>query len=63
MAEADSGEMSEDENAMIVALHHGNQPSPDDPVAKALEARGLAQRSGASWELTSEGTEYLAKLA
>jgi hypothetical protein len=64
MAEADSGEMSEDEIAMMVALHHGNKPSPDDPVCKALEARGLAQRSAvASWELTLEGTEYVAKLA
>jgi hypothetical protein len=64
MKEADGEEMSEDEIAMVVALHHGNHPSPDDPVCKALEARGLAQRSAdASWELTLDGTEYVAKLA
>ena len=34
--------LSEDEIAMMVALHHGNEPSPEDPLCKALEARGLS---------------------
>lgn len=64
MTKADREQMSEDEQAMIVALHHGSQPSVEDPMCKALEARGLAQRSAesSSWELTPGGVAYLAEL-
>jgi hypothetical protein len=63
MSQADREQMSEEEIATIVALHHGNPPGPDDPVGKALQARGLARRSAdATWELTSEGEEYIAQL-
>lgn len=55
--------LSEDEIALIVALHHGNDARPDDPLCKALEARGLAHRSKeSSWELTQAGVEYVAQL-
>jgi hypothetical protein len=61
----DSTDMSDDENAMLVALQHGNRPRDEDPVAKALEARGLVGRSsdGSSWELTPSGAGYVAELA
>jgi hypothetical protein len=60
----DSRDMSEDEHAMLVALQHGNTPRDEDPVAKALEARGLVGRSsdGRSWELTPSGAGYVAGL-
>jgi hypothetical protein len=56
--------MSEDETAMIVALSHGNAPRTDDPIAKALEARGLFERAadGDPWHLTPSGAGYLAEL-
>lgn len=57
-------EMSEDEIAMIVALHKGTDPRPEDPVCLALEARGLARRAAdASWELTPAGVSYVTELA
>ena len=62
MTKADHDQMSEDEVAMIVALDHGNEPRLDDPVCKALEARGLARSAGSSWELTPEGSERLTQL-
>jgi hypothetical protein len=57
-------DMSEEENAMIVALRQRNSPRGEDPIAKALEARGLARRTnGGSWELTPAGSDYLAELS
>jgi hypothetical protein len=63
MMKADVEQMSEDEDGMIVALSHGSEPRLDDPVCKALEARGLARSAGSSWELTRLGAEYLSKLS
>ena len=64
MTKPDHEQMSEDEVAMIVALDHGSEPRLDDPICKALEARGLARRSErSSWELTREGTEHLTELS
>ena len=56
--------MSDDENAMLVALHNGNNPRDEDPLAKALETRGLAARAddGSAWQLTPAGTAYLTEL-
>jgi hypothetical protein len=63
MMKPDHDPLSEDEIAMMVALHHGNEPSPDDPLCNALEARGLARRSAESaWELTPAGVDYVAHL-
>jgi hypothetical protein len=62
VTKSDHERMTEDENAMIVALHAGSQPNPDDPLCKALEARGLARRSHASWELTADGVDHVAEL-
>lgn len=60
----DSRDMSDDEKAMLVALQHGSTPREEDPVAKALEARGLVGRGsdGRSWELTPAGAGYVADL-
>jgi hypothetical protein len=62
MSHADHEDMSEDEDAVIVALHNGSEPSGHDPVCKALEARGLARSAKSSWELTPAGVDYLAQL-
>ena len=61
----DSKDMSDDEKAMLVALQHGNRPRDEDPIAKALEARGLVERTGdgSSWELTPAGVGYVADLS
>ena len=59
----DTSDMTEDENAMIVALQHGTEPRVADPIAKALEARGLARRTAqGSWELTADGKAYVPEL-
>ena len=60
----DTADMTDDENAMIVALQHGTEPRAGDPIAKALEARGLARltEGGESWELTPDGKAYVPEL-
>lgn len=60
----DTSDMTEDENAMVVALRHGTEPRAEDPIAKALEARGIARptEQGDSWELTPEGDAYVPEL-
>jgi len=57
-------EMSDDEKAMLVALHNGNDPREEDPLAKGLETRGLAARTndGSAWQLTPAGSDYLSEL-
>jgi hypothetical protein len=56
--------LSEDEDAMIVALRQGHSPRGEDPIAKALEARGIARRTqDGSWELTPAGSDHLADLS
>ena len=63
MTSAGHEQMSEEEIAMIVALHNGTEPRPEDPMCLALEARGLARRAaGASWELTPDGVRYVSEL-
>lgn len=49
---------------MIVALCNGTRPRAEDPIAKALEARGLARRTeqGDAWELTTDGDSYVPEL-
>ena len=56
-------DMSEEENAMLVALRHGNMPRDEDPIAKALEARGLVERVRGrnSWDLTPSGAVHVAE--
>jgi hypothetical protein len=59
-----SDDMTDEENALLVALYQGNEPRAEDPVAKALEARGLAQRAddGRSWVLTPSGCRHVSDL-
>jgi len=58
---ADYRNLSEDEVALIVAMQGGYEPRAEDPLVKALEARGVArasQTNGQTWSLTDAGVEY-----
>jgi hypothetical protein len=53
--------LSEDELALIVAMQGGFEPRAEDPLVKALEARGVARASptkGKTWSLTDSGVAY-----
>ena len=58
MTQPDHDPLSEDEIAMIVSLHNGNEPRSEDPVCKALEARG----SWRSAKSVLAGVDYIAQL-
>ena len=56
---ADTRDMSEEEIAMIVALVNGQDPAGEDPLCKALEARGLVTRTDAAgWTFTEAGAAF-----
>jgi hypothetical protein len=58
---ADLKNLSGDEAALIVAMQGGFEPRAEDPVVKALEARGVARASetdGKAWSLTESGLAY-----
>lgn len=58
---ADVDDLSEEEVALIVAMQGGFEPRPDDPLVKALQARGLArtgEASGRAWSLSDPGAAY-----
>jgi hypothetical protein len=55
----DVSDISEDEVALILAMQGGFEPRADDPLVRALEARGLAsEASGHAWSLTESGVAY-----
>jgi hypothetical protein len=61
LASADVGAMTEEEVALIVAMQGGFEPRSEDPLVKALEARGFAhagQTSGDAWTLTESGIAF-----
>jgi hypothetical protein len=58
---ADFSNLSEDEVALIVAMQGGFEPRAEDPLVKALEARGIARGEpdrGNAWSLTDSGFAY-----
>ena len=60
---ADFRNLSEDEVALIVAMQGGFEPRAEDPLVKALEARGIARGQtdhGHAWSLTDLGVAYRA---
>jgi hypothetical protein len=54
--------LSEEEVALIVAMQGGFEPRAEDPLVKALEARGIVRASKAhgekAWSLTDTGVAY-----
>lgn len=55
---ADLRDLSEEEIAMLVALQQGRSPRAQDPLCKALDARGLLRFEAGSWTLTPAGAAY-----